>query len=425
MGFGALIDTAIGVTVIIVLFSLVATAIQEAVAQLINMRGKMLREGLVQLLCDNAPIKRAGDGTRVAQADFEDFKKAVRIETLVPPRSIGRTWVGRQVNAVLDVLRGDEPMPSAIPPRRYAEAMLDLMQEKDARAALVVRTRTLTERKARQIDGLLAEIETATDSSVIADLRARVEAIGTDVRLTLACVASTVDERLAHYELEFNETMDRVSGWYARKAQMALFFIGLFLACGANIDLLRYSDRLLTDEMLRAKVVAYAEVLDANPPAATRGGGAEPAAETGGETGAEDTEETDLADQEELAARNINDLAQQLGSLGVPVGWCAPVQLADAPGGAASPQPGPGDAPLGTDADGAATSAGWSFCGAGRQVRLPTLPAVVGWFLIGFGTTLGAKFWYDLLRALLDMRTSGRQGDAEAESARKKTAATP
>ena len=47
-----------------------------------------------------------------------------------------------------------------------------------------------------------------------------------------------VEGRLQELEDEFNQTMDRVSGWYARQAKMTLFLIGLFLAIGATIDLI-------------------------------------------------------------------------------------------------------------------------------------------------------------------------------------------
>src|SRR2546423_868176 len=46
-------------------------------------------------------------------------------------------------------------------------------------------------------------------------------------------------------EFWFNTSMDRVSGWYKRRAQRALFVIGLIVAIGLNIDTVRILRELM------------------------------------------------------------------------------------------------------------------------------------------------------------------------------------
>ena len=52
--------------------------------------------------------------------------------------------------------------------------------------------------------------------------------------------------------------MDRASGWYKRKVQVVLLVIALAVAGVANADTFAVGDRLLSDDALRAAVVAKA-----------------------------------------------------------------------------------------------------------------------------------------------------------------------
>ncbi len=57
----------------------------------------------------------------------------------------------------------------------------------------------------------------------------------------------------------FNDTMDRVSGWYKRKAQIIIFVAGLILCAAVNADTLMVVKELWNDEATRNAVVAAAE----------------------------------------------------------------------------------------------------------------------------------------------------------------------
>jgi len=57
----------------------------------------------------------------------------------------------------------------------------------------------------------------------------------------------------------FNDTMDRVSGWYKRKAQVIIFVAGLILCAAVNADTLMVVKELWNDEAMRHAVVAAAE----------------------------------------------------------------------------------------------------------------------------------------------------------------------
>jgi len=56
----------------------------------------------------------------------------------------------------------------------------------------------------------------------------------------------------------FDQTMDRVSGWYKRKIQLITLVVALIVSVGLNVDTFMLSNGLYRDASLRATVVAAA-----------------------------------------------------------------------------------------------------------------------------------------------------------------------
>ena len=63
--------------------------------------------------------------------------------------------------------------------------------------------------------------------------------------------------------------MERVSGWYKRRAQLLLFFIGLAVAIVVNADAIRTADQLWKDDGVRSALVAQVGTQEPNPAADT------------------------------------------------------------------------------------------------------------------------------------------------------------
>jgi hypothetical protein len=57
----------------------------------------------------------------------------------------------------------------------------------------------------------------------------------------------------------YNSSMDRVSGWYKRRAQVTIFIIGVFVAIAVNVDTITIAKRLSTDKALRESLVSAAD----------------------------------------------------------------------------------------------------------------------------------------------------------------------
>ncbi len=126
-------------------------------------------------------------------------------------------------------------LPSYIPSRNFALAVLDLVKNSPDDAALPANVRTA--------------------------MGALISAAGDDA-----------DKLLKSVEDWYNSAMDRVSGWYKRRTQAITFMLGIILAIGANADCIGYTKRLSTDASLRQSVVAYAEAAAKTDPTANANG---------------------------------------------------------------------------------------------------------------------------------------------------------
>src|SRR6185503_8974006 len=70
----------------------------------------------------------------------------------------------------------------------------------------------------------------------------------------------------------FDSSMDRVSGWYKRRAQITIMVVGFFVAITVNVDTITVAKRLSTDKGLRESLVAAADAYaKANAPEKAEG----------------------------------------------------------------------------------------------------------------------------------------------------------
>lgn len=124
-------------------------------------------------------------------------------------------------------------LPSYIPASQFAQALLDLVTrgpvppvaDPDAAASVI------------SIDSLRASAGVVQNPKV---QRAVLSAID--------LAQGDLDKAKANIENWYNGTMDRMSGWYKRRTQTILFFIGLGVAIVMNVDAILVAERLNTDK---------------------------------------------------------------------------------------------------------------------------------------------------------------------------------
>jgi hypothetical protein len=157
-------------------------------------------------------------------------------------------------------------------------------------------------------------------------------------------------------EMWFDLTMDRVSGWYKRRAQFSLVVIAVAVTLACNADALQVGRALWNDDVVRASVVAQAQKAVEN-----------------------DDATTDVGDSAKPDDETLADQVADVRSLELPLGW-------------------------NLDPD----DPRWFDSFGGLLGKLLGLAATT------IALTLGAPFWFDLLGRVSRLRSSGKPERAGA-----------
>jgi hypothetical protein len=316
-----ILDIVIGLTFVYLLLSLVATAINEYIASKLNQRGKELAKGLARLLDDidgNDAVERALEGVS-ASARKTGGKLVTEFYSHRLIRPLATSTKGGKLH-----------LPSYIPARSFALALLDILEYHDPDAER-------RPAKPDQQEGAAPDGQAITPATVKPDRKAELAGIiellkrespldvsehlgglekllmnpGLDpaIRTHLMGAVASTQTRLQKLhdstEVWFNNSMDRVSGAYKRYTQRVLLTIGIVLAVLLNADTVQMWKTLAENDALRTamadRAVRLLPALDTMvngapgdtakkdvkpPPASQDTGTGSAAARTGGTTGA-------------------------------------------------------------------------------------------------------------------------------------------
>lgn len=316
------LDIAIGIIFMLLVFSLFASAIQEAIAGIFGWRGKALAAGLKRLL----------------QAEFDEFWTNPLIEPLQGP------------SLTFNDKEGGRRKPSYIPPEIFAKAILTQF-------------------------GLAGKAPSDLLTTIRNDPKLRDSPMGKRIQAVVTGVEGGVAEAEQAIANWYDTTMERVSGWYTRRAQFILFVIGLFMAVSTNTDMIAYAVELREDDSLRQSLVQKAE---------------------------------------EYAA--LDDLDDVRARLGIPGLSADEAETAREVTGEIRKRL----ASLTAELDQTGVRAGWEHC-ASEDTWIeclmdtinpwgdsyPDIPnPLLGWLLLASGVMLGAQFWFDVLKRFVSIRSA-------------------
>jgi hypothetical protein len=232
--FGSVIlDVAIGVIFLYLLLSLICSTITEGIARVAAMRSSNLQEGIRNLLNDPK-----GSGLAKKLYDHALIKGLYRAG-----------WFDR--------LSGRDGKPSYIPSRTFTLALLDTIAG--------------TGKKFDQVRTEVAKIDNQQVKGAL---------------LPLLDEAKDLKEARKNVEGWYDDVMERVSGWYKRKAQVIIVAVALLLSVALNVDTFAVVNALWHDTALRESVVAAAQ-----------------------------------RSSEQPLPNNIETIKQQLNALQLPIGW--------------------------------------------------------------------------------------------------------
>lgn len=205
-----MIDVALGLILLYLILSVIASALMEAGGYLLQSRARTLKTFITEVL---APDRQQ------------------------PNSPVDKFYAHPLVKSYAWTLQGIERPPDYVAPANFVSAILDLVW---------------------------------SDHPLDADLKAWEEKIKTTpmsdtLRKMLLTALEQTEGKFENFrtgiETWFNGAMDQVSRAYKRNVQVVLFAIGLVLALGLNIDTIMITSRLLQDPVLRGSLVQLSDRL--------------------------------------------------------------------------------------------------------------------------------------------------------------------
>ena len=337
MSVSSALDVAIGLAFLFFLFSLVISRINEFVATALNLRHKGLENALRAMLDDHRPAADQAAGGPVVSAG------KVLNHPLVRP--IQQAIQGRFLSSALGKLGLGRTKLSYLPSRTFSAAVFDLLAPADpadpahpgATAAKGAATDPMARAKAA-VEGM-SEHNPARQPL----LRMMTDAEGDR------------DKFRGSLEHWYDDTMDRVSGWYKRYVQRIILIITIMLVACLNVDSVNIAQVLWRLPTERAAVAAAA--------AKQAGSGSS-------------------------ASQNADEVVRSISALKLPLGWTPPHITRVSPAGARTVvvSTDPQHLPLGTGS--------W-------------LIKLLGLLITVLALSLGAPFWFDALTKLGSLRQAG------------------
>ncbi|HEX4344011.1 MAG TPA: hypothetical protein VHZ31_00470 [Solirubrobacteraceae bacterium] len=337
------LDVAIGLAFVYLLFSILCSAVQEAIAGMLDLRARTLEQGLVNMLDDPGsgptcsgsgrarvavpppPAPGAGGATPSGLAAERGSDVPTLTNELLGHGLIRTQYRGSRVPGLSR--RG----PSYISSQTFALALFDIVSQ----------SRTTADQPAPVPVGGPAGGDTVAPLNLSAAIAQTNVAAGTEHALLALARSAGGDREKFRSLLErwFDSSMDRVSGWYKRRTQVIVCFLALLVTLACNVNTISIADRLVNDDAVRAAVVSQATTTSAK-----------------------------AGDSLDTVASNITNVQQ----LGLPLGW---------------------DKKAGDPAKPDLDNHLWRTLG--------------GWLLTFLALSLGAPFWFDALSKIAGLRNTG------------------
>lgn len=232
------LDLAIGMIVVFLLVSTLCSALREAIEALLKTRAAYLEKAIRQMLDDDK-------GNGLTKGLFEHpLLSGLMTESYLPKPAKKALWF----------LANGRGLPSYVPASSFAKALLDMA--------------------AHGADGAQGRGAAMTVQSLRARLIDPKSPISPRVRRALLHALDTAGGDLAqarkNVEDWFNDSMDRVSGWYKRSTQWIVFVIAVAVTLLGNVDSIAIAKHFYQDEAARTAAVKSAETVVARPDAPTK-----------------------------------------------------------------------------------------------------------------------------------------------------------
>lgn len=395
-----ILDTVIGVMFVFLLVSMLVTIGNEMISGALRSRAKWLRMGVERLLgskwakelyahplisgtAQNATVRKAADDpasnqgpSYIASRAFANVLMALLHDSAASVQEVRRALQSDlnaasaggalTVDALQARITAAQPKIRALIVAHSHSAMADAV----ANDLTALRDRL---KAPYTVADAQADIQRLIDAMPARYLRQMIEGIPDEgMRKILLALfddaQGNVEKFKQNIEIWFNNAMDRVSGWYKRRAQHVIAALAVLAAVGMNVDAVLIFKHLQTYPGARDTLVAQARTFAASERPA------------GGELPAE-----------------FDAMQKKLTALGLPIGWVWDASPSQIKNGLAIPRD-------------AAT--------VGDRMLQHSL----GWLITALAATLGAPFWFDTLNRVISIRSAGKAPEEKPKAPKKVSA---
>lgn len=402
------LETGLGLLFFFLLFSLVVTALADLVAAVLRLRAHNLRAGLRALLA-----KDLGSETENGSND--------EIDDLIKSAGAGRLIAARKEGLPIFHL-GKSVGPSSVDSRHFVGALLEALAEKTDAGEKILETANENAKKglnrATHILAHADEIVAALPEEMA--LRRGLERALGHVDEALAAAKRSRHDLVARAQATREALVDwfdtqaaEIGDWYRERMKLMTFLIGLAGAIAINANPILVGQQLWAEPQFTAQLnQALIGQLDSLGVAALNGSTGSAAAQSDDAA----SPGTDAPTQDE-AVRQIEILRQEIATYqaqlsAFPIGWtterwAAHWPRSEPPGGNATDTAGASGA-TGTGSDSGGLLGVW-------------ISSLVGWSIAAFAATLGAPFWFDILKKIVALRSRVSQRNEEMGTNRRPT----
>ena len=224
-----ILEVVMGLVFVYFLLSLICSALQETLEGWFKVRATHLEQGLRVLLDDPK-------GTGILKSIYNHPSIYGLFEGQYTPDKL-RSSVLRKTR-----------LPSYMPAASFATALIDTLVRGP-----------VSNDPANRNPVNPGEVTFDTLRSAVVNSQALTESVQRMLLLALDSAHGDLSTAQAHIETWFNNGMERVSGWYKRRTQAVLLFLGLFVAVMLNVDTLKVTRELYKNDAVRAGAVHQAE----------------------------------------------------------------------------------------------------------------------------------------------------------------------
>jgi hypothetical protein len=358
------------------------------IAMTANTESSLIQLGILRIRDDLQTSKKL----TVHQAVFEELNLLAELA-----RSAAATEAGTAItNKTIEMLREQVAHFTENFRKKYPTINLD-----DQTASVITETmdRALDEavRLKAEMDDVVSKQPKATAEVVLSKIRNGVAAlavISPEVNQTINALLMNVEEYAAekekllakarnNVETWFNDSMDRVSGVYKRYAQNLAMLIGILLAILLNVDSITITTYLWRQPSVREALAAQARTFE--------------------------LDQQQLQTNPEQAMANFS---RQFAGINLPVGWTIKKSVEPAylnsgcqlfPTRSITSEAGTPTETFGIPVFGS------TICIAPAQPNNQNnlLLFLVGVFITAIAARLGAPFWFDVLKRVVNLRSTG------------------